>query len=63
MAKEYQAPEGFQAPAMGDMGQSKLTYGKQSGNKDYVAPGSEGANALSVQIANGGIGSQSKSEE
>ena len=60
MAKEFQAPEGFSAPSQGSMGQSNLTFGQQSGKKDYVAPGSEGANALSVQIENGGIGSKSE---
>jgi len=59
MAKEFQKPEGFQAPGQSDMGASVLTYGGQSG-KDYVEPGSEGSNAVSVQVGNGGIGSSSK---
>jgi hypothetical protein len=60
MAKEFEKPEGFQAPGMSEMGASVLSYGMQSGDKDYVEPGSEGANAVRVQVGNGGIGSNSK---
>jgi hypothetical protein len=62
MAAEFQKPaDAPSAPGAGDLGQSKIEYGKQ--RNVTAEAGSEGAKYVSVQIGNGGIGSQSKSEE
>lgn len=59
MAKEFQGPaDPVKEPAQTDMGASKIDYGSNR-PLGYVEPGSEGAKAVSLQVGNGGIGSQS----
>jgi hypothetical protein len=62
MAKEFQKPaDPISEPAQSDMGASVINYGEQ---RNVAADGGEeGSKALSTQIGNGGIGSNSKSEE
>lgn len=63
MAKEFQqCADPISEPAASAMGASVIDYGEQR-ETGYVDPGSEGAKAVSAQIGNGGIGSQSTSEE
>lgn len=63
MAKEFQGPaDPVTEPSMSAMGASVIDYGENR-PLGYVEPGTEGAKAVSAQVGNGGIGSQSKSEE
>ena len=56
---EFSAPEWVseREPRQSDMGASVLNYGEQRGT-EYTEPGDEGAYAVRVQKANGGISSE-----
>lgn len=58
---------GVAEPGQTDMGASKLNYGEQRFGfgegeepREYLEPGSEGAEMIRMQIENGGVGSHER---